>query len=219
MIKNLLCFVNVQSRRITLIVFPLQMWPNVQHLILNNCKITEIDISIHLVPNLLELRLADNNIKSIPDMRFMNNLAIFDVTNNQIEDWDDLHLKISHVRMLHAGNNQITLLRGFRYLVQLEYLNLTGNSITDFDEIVEYLVPLNDKLSTVIIQDNPVQTVENFEEKFYQFYKREVGVAIKSDDHIKKKSVGKPNKAGESSQTWMSPRFSTMHSTCSDDDE
>lgn len=200
------------------VVFSLQMWPSLTHLILNNCQINEIDISITLVPNLSELRLAENHIKVIPDMRFMTNMQIFDITDNEIENWDDMHLKLPRIRMLYAGNNQVNSLRGFRYMTRLEYLNLTGNIITDFEEITQYIAPL-EKLRTVILDGNPVSAVDNFKEMFSQIRENETVLTVEQelgDLEELDLLIAKSENFGESSGIQRPSRVSTPSTSTAD---
>ncbi|AOZ72561.1 hypothetical protein BK816_04000 [Boudabousia tangfeifanii] len=107
-------------------------------------------------PNVRELDLAGNNLKTVPNFSHLPNLEILDMI--------DIHLKavpnFSHLPKLtelHIRGNELTSVPDFSHLPKLEILNLGENRLGSVPNFAH--LP---KLTSLSLDKNKLRTVPNF---------------------------------------------------------
>ncbi|CRL08128.1 CLUMA_CG020988, isoform A [Clunio marinus] len=112
-----------------------QVWYRLKNLDLAYNEIWLIDPAIKLAPNIEELHLNDNKLKTISNLRSLCHLNHLNLSGNMIESLLDWHLKLGNISVLNLSCNQIQSLKGVSHLKSLRILDLSRNQIKDINEI------------------------------------------------------------------------------------
>lgn len=148
--------------------FLFQTWTNIKQMDLSNNNIAVIDDAIKLVPNIEVLMLNQNKITDIEDLSFLTKLSSLYTSNNLLNTCDNLHLKLGNVKLIDFSQNSITSLQGFEKLYSLETLDVSCNKISDINEI-KYLGNLP-CLENLTITANPVATIIDYRIKVLEYF-------------------------------------------------
>lgn len=135
---------------------------------LSNNSITEVDDAIKLVPNIEVLILNQNKISNIGDLSFLTKLTNLYISNNLLNSCDNLHLKLGNIKLINFSQNSITSLQGFEKLYSLESLDLSCNKICDVTEL-KYIGKLP-CLENLIMTANPVATIVDYRIKVLEHF-------------------------------------------------
>lgn len=131
------------------------VWPHLENINLSDNKITIIDTSIRLVPNLRTLALDQNQIKTIQNLSGLPYLQTLSLCENQISQCVNLHLELGgNLMHLNLSQNNLRSLEGFRKLFTLVKLDVSCNAIESIDE-VDYVANLP-CLEELILTGNPI---------------------------------------------------------------
>ena len=112
-----------------------KIWKNQKHAVFKDNKLNEIDKSIKLYPNLVELVLDKNLIESISNLSSLNYLSSLSLRGNRISDVVNWHLLVGNLTKLNLSQNKIKKLEGFSKMYSLVNLDLSGNLIEDINEV------------------------------------------------------------------------------------
>lgn len=107
--------------------------------------------------NLLEIKLAKNEIVDVAPLKGLTNLQSLDLSNNKISDVTPLTGLVA-LQYLQLSNNQIASVQPLSPLVKLSALDLSGNKIAD-------LAPLAGlkKLSSLYLAQNQIADIKPLE--------------------------------------------------------
>lgn len=131
------------------------IWPNLENVNLSDNKLTVIDTSVRLAPNLKTLVLDQNQIKNIENLSGLPYLQTLSLCENHISKCVDLHLELGGSLMhLNLSQNSLRSLMGFRKLFTLVKLDVSCNAIESIDE-VDYVAGLP-CLEELILTGNPI---------------------------------------------------------------
>ncbi|XP_031621376.1 nischarin [Contarinia nasturtii] len=131
------------------------IWPNLENINLSDNKLTVIDSSIKLAPNLKTLVLDQNQIKTIENLSSLPYMQTLSLCDNQIARCIDLHLILGgNLIHLNLSQNNLQSLEGFRKLFTLVKLDVSCNAIDSIDE-VDYVANLP-CLEELILTGNPI---------------------------------------------------------------
>lgn len=136
----------------------------------NNC-LTHIDETINLVPNLQSLILNQNKITDISNLSALSNLTHLSICDNLLTACENLHTKLGNVKTLILSQNRVRSLKDFGKLYSLESLDLSCNQIVDVEEVsyigelpcLENLILTGNSVATTV--DYRVKVLENFGER------------------------------------------------------
>lgn len=132
-----------------------KIWPNLEIINLSDNKLTRIDESIRLAPNLRTLSLDQNQLSTIEHLRDLPYLQTLSLCENQIAMCTDLHLELGgNLIHLNVSQNQLMSLIGFRKLFTLVKLDVSCNAVESVDE-VDYVASLP-CLEELILTGNPI---------------------------------------------------------------
>lgn len=152
------------------------VYPNIQHLIINRMNYTWSDIQQVLkhFPNLVELKVCFNSIDKIEsvDVALLRKVKILDLESNPINEWNDLKKigSLTELETLYANEiglstinfNEVSDLKTDLF-PKLKVFSLNDNKINDWKSINELRkLP---KLEALVIKFNPLNntdSVENF---------------------------------------------------------
>ncbi|XP_055628903.1 nischarin [Toxorhynchites rutilus septentrionalis] len=129
-------------------------WKNLKYAVFKNNRLSDIDHTIRLLPNLKDLVLDKNQIASIAHLNHLNNLQTLSLRCNRITECHDWHLQLGNLVSLNLSQNRIRVLEGLSKLYSLVNLDLSCNQIDDINEI-DHLgnLPL---LENLRLMGNPV---------------------------------------------------------------
>lgn len=131
------------------------IWPNVDSINLSNNKLSSIDTSIRLAPNLKTLLLDQNQIAKIENLTGLPYLQTLSLCENHISQCVDLHLQLGgNLMHLNLSQNNLRSLEGFRKLFTLVKLDVSCNAIESIDE-VDHIAGLP-CLEELILTGNPL---------------------------------------------------------------
>lgn len=99
----------------------------------NNLK--AVDNCLKYAPNLEQLSLANNAIKSIPFLESCNELLLVDLSNNLLRTVREIGTCFVKLRILNLSHNKLTTTEGIETIYTLENLDLSHNRISEWPEI------------------------------------------------------------------------------------
>ena len=123
----------LQHTHINFLLDKLYKFTNLEILILDNNKITEIYGLDNLI-NLKELHLYSNKITEIKGLDNLVNLEKLLLSNNKLIEIKGL-CNLVNLKELYLHYNQITEIKGLKNLASLEKLCLNNNQITEIKEL------------------------------------------------------------------------------------
>lgn len=131
------------------------IWPNIDSINLSENKLSAIDTSIRLAPNLKTLLLDQNQISKIENLTGLPYLQTLSLCENHISQCVDLHLQLGgNLMHLILSQNNLRSLEGFRKLFTLVKLDVSCNAIESIDE-VDHIAGLP-CLEELILTGNPL---------------------------------------------------------------
>lgn len=131
------------------------IWPHLENINFSDNKLTVIDSSIKLAPNLKTLTLDQNQIKTIENLSTLPYMQTLSLCDNQISRCSDLHLQLGgNLMHLNLSQNNLQSLEGFRKLFTLVKLDVSCNVIDSIDE-VDHVANLP-CLEELILTGNPI---------------------------------------------------------------
>jgi len=104
-----------------------------------------------------ELRLDDNQLTTIPDIKFANKIQRLSLSQNKISNLKGID-KYSNLISFNGNSNQITDIKGVEECNHLEELSLSKNQITQFDSIQNLT-----KLFDLRIASNNLKSIEGIQ--------------------------------------------------------
>lgn len=129
-------------------------WTEVKLVDFGQNDIWTIDSAMRLVPNVEELNLNDNRLRTIANLSSLHHLNHLNLSGNLIESVMDWHLQLGNLEILNLSGNKIKDLRGLSRLRSLRTINLSWNQIADFNEIDEIAkLPI---VENVMLNGNPL---------------------------------------------------------------
>ena len=81
------------------------------------------------------LLLGGNSINLIENLMDLPELSILELSDNKIDNIEDLHAKIGQLTRLDLANNKIKNLHGCTKCYSLQNLNVAGNKIHTLDDV------------------------------------------------------------------------------------
>lgn len=112
-----------------------KQWKKLKEANFRNNKITSIDESVKLLPNIVNLCLDQNNLTNISNLIELSFLSSLSLCENLISVCTDWHLELGNLISLNLSQNQIKSLSGFKKLFSLVNLDVSCNLIDAIDEV------------------------------------------------------------------------------------
>lgn len=129
-------------------------WPEVKVANLSNNDIWTIDSAMKLIPNVEELNLSENRLRTVANLSSLHHLNHLNLSGNLIESVKDWHMQLGNIEHLNLSCNKLKSLIGLSRLRSLKSIDLSCNSIDNFDEIDEVAkLPV---LENVSLNGNPL---------------------------------------------------------------
>ncbi|XP_060213939.1 protein phosphatase 1 regulatory inhibitor subunit PPP1R7 homolog [Lycium barbarum] len=132
--------------------------PNLKKLSLRQNLITDAAVeplsSCHLISDLEELVLRDNQLKKIPDAAIFKKLLVFDVSFNEISSLNGLSKVSTTLRELYVSKNEVTKMEEIEHFHELQILELGSNRL----RVMELLENLKN-LQELWLGRNRIRTV------------------------------------------------------------
>lgn len=112
-----------------------KQWKKLKEANFRNNKITSIDESVKLLPNIVNLCLDQNHLTNISNLIELSFLSSLSLCENLISVCTDWHLELGNLISLNLSQNQIKSLSGFKKLFSLVNLDVSCNLIDAIDEV------------------------------------------------------------------------------------
>ncbi|KAG8193336.1 hypothetical protein JTE90_022966 [Oedothorax gibbosus] len=115
-----------------------QSWPTwnyVTHADFSDNKLSKIDASIKLLPNVQHLDLSHNFIHKIENLESLSDLSVLILSHNRISQLDSLHTYLGNIHVLNLSSNFIQSLHGLSKLFSVSELILENNRISSMSEL------------------------------------------------------------------------------------
>lgn len=96
-----------------------------------------IDSAMHLVPNVQEIHLNDNRLRTVANLSSLHHLNCLNLSGNLIDSLKDWYLQLGNIEVLNLSRNRLKSLVGLSRLRSLRTVDLSQNDIDDFQEIDE----------------------------------------------------------------------------------
>lgn len=146
-------------------------WSEVKLANFRGNDIWTLDAAMKLLPNVEEIDLQNNRLRTIANLSSLYNLSAINLSGNLIESLKDWHRELGNVATLNLSYNKLKSLEGLSRLRSLISLDLSFNQIENFEEIAEVArLPIVENVS---LNGNPisskvdyrVQSLTRFEER------------------------------------------------------
>lgn len=112
-------------------------WVKVKEVNFGSNDIWTIDSSMCLVPNVEEIHLNDNRLRTVANLSSLYHLNHLNLSGNLIESVKDWHMQLGNIEILNLSCNKLKSLEGLSRLRSLRSVDLSWNLIEDFNEIDE----------------------------------------------------------------------------------
>lgn len=112
-------------------------WVKVKEVNFGNNDIWTIDNSMCLVPNVEEVHLNDNRLRTVANLSSLYHLNHLNLRGNLIDSLKDWHMQLGNIEILNLACNKLKFLTGLSRLRSLRSIDLSWNQIDDFNEIDE----------------------------------------------------------------------------------
>lgn len=112
-------------------------WVKVKEVNFGSNDIWTIDNSMCLVPNVEEVHLNDNRLRSVANLSSLYHLNHLNLRGNLIDSLKDWHMQLGNIEVLNLSCNKLKSLAGLSRLRSLRAVDLSWNQIEDFNEIDE----------------------------------------------------------------------------------
>ncbi|XP_016497535.1 protein phosphatase 1 regulatory inhibitor subunit PPP1R7 homolog [Nicotiana tabacum] len=132
--------------------------PNLKKLSLRQNLLTDTAVeplsSSHVISDIEEIVLRDNQLKKIPDVEIFKKLLVFDVSFNEISSLNGLSKVSSTLRELYVSKNELTKMEEIVHFHELQILELGSNRL----RVMELLENLKN-LQELWLGRNRIRTV------------------------------------------------------------
>ena len=139
-----------------------------EYLDLRGNEIKKIDKGIMLAPKVKTLLLGGNRIEFIENLMELPELAVLELSDNIIDNIENLHAKIGQLTRLDLANNKIKDLNGCTKCYSLQNLNVAGNKIHTLEAVTP--VSCLPNLENLNLQGNQVTTVVDYRLKVFESF-------------------------------------------------
>jgi hypothetical protein len=143
-------------------------YDQLEYLDLRGNYISKIDMAVNLAGKVRTLLLGGNTIAAIENLSDLPELSVLELSDNCIDNTDDLHTKLGQLTRLDLVNNKIRNLNGCTKLYSLHKLNVAGNKIHDLDSVIPVSALPN--LDSLNLQGNHVTTVVDYRLKVFESF-------------------------------------------------
>ncbi|KAL0273176.1 UNVERIFIED_CONTAM: hypothetical protein PYX00_005911 [Menopon gallinae] len=141
---------------------------NVVHASFSSNRLTDIDQSVNLIPNVEVLSFEGNQIEELNNLTRLAKLKCLNLSNNQFRKLENLELKLGRIVTLDLSQNYLTSLAGFSKLYSLETLDVRSNKIAEVSE-VRHICNLP-CLENLILTGNPVSVIVDYRVKVLELF-------------------------------------------------
>lgn len=152
-----------------------QPWSVITKANFSHNRISLIDESVKLMPQVEILDLSHNRLEMIDNLQFLSHLRRANLSHNLIERLASLHTKLGNVTALNLSDNKLDSLEGLAKLYSLEILDVSHNDISQILE-VKFLssLPCLESLdlhgnAVTLVIDYRTTVFEMFNERAAQF--------------------------------------------------
>jgi nischarin len=114
-----------------------EKWTNLRDANFAFNDIWQLDAALKLIPNVENLILDGNRLRSVANMRQLHKLSFLSLNNNLIEDVSGWFAELGNIQTLNLAGNKISKLAGLSKLRSIRSLDLSCNLIGDFEEVEE----------------------------------------------------------------------------------
>lgn len=118
------------------------------------------DTNFPFPQTIIGINLSCNQLTSLNFVHEMRNLAVINVTNNQISRIFSVN-QIKFVKEVFIGTNCMSNLNLFCHLSDLHLLDCSNNEIESFEDIAGLVI--SKRLNTLKLKGNPLSSKENYE--------------------------------------------------------
>jgi nischarin len=142
---NLICH-NTRAQNIQQILLPETIhdtftpedsWSKIKKFDCGYNDIWTIDGAMQLVPNVEELFLNNNRLRTVSNLRSLHHLSHLNLSGNLIESLAEWHKELGNIEILNLSGNKIKSLAGLSRLRSLRCVDLSWNEIDSIEEIDE----------------------------------------------------------------------------------
>ncbi|CBY11832.1 unnamed protein product [Oikopleura dioica] len=128
--------------------------PNLKRIYISRNRLTTLTGEFENLPQLIELKLSDNSLTKIPDLRKVPSLVLLHLANNLITSLNGSILRLPNLTHLDLSGNSIKTVTRLRLPALME-LNLARNSLQAVDDTL-----LNSReLGYLQLAQNPLEKV------------------------------------------------------------
>lgn len=137
-----------------------QAWMRLISVHLGSNDIWTLDQSMQLIPNVCELNLEHNRLRSIANLRTLHHLMHLNLCGNLIETVRGWNMELGNLQTLNLSGNKIKHLEGIGKLLSIKKLDLSWNEIDEIDEMNE--VSSLPVLEVLCLNGNPIARVVDY---------------------------------------------------------
>ncbi|PSN50056.1 Nischarin [Blattella germanica] len=135
-------------------------WKNIIEANFSDNALESIDEGVKLLPNIEHLTLNNNKISALTNLTSLPHLSHLNLSANCFIEANDFQTKLGNIRFIDLSQNSITSLKGFSKLYSLESLDLASNQVSELSEI-KHISSLP-CLENLILTGNPVAIVVDY---------------------------------------------------------
>ncbi|NP_001123817.1 nischarin [Xenopus tropicalis] len=138
-------------------------WKVLTTLDLSHNRISCIDESVKLIPEIEFLDFSHNDISTIENLQHLYNLIHLDLSYNKLADLTGIYTKVGNIKTLSLAGNVLESLRGLNKLYSLVNLDLSQNRIEQLEEVRNIGgLPC---LEGVLLAGNPLTVIPDYRTK------------------------------------------------------
>ncbi|XP_030827981.1 nischarin [Strongylocentrotus purpuratus] len=143
-------------------------WSRIKLVDFSYNELTDIDKSICLLPNVEQLDLSHNQLRSISHLQHLSAMTHLNLSYNQLHSLDDMNTRLGNVHTLLLTNNDLFSLYGLAKLYSLVKLDVRSN-------IIEHVLELQHVcnlpcLEQLLLSGNPVTNVVDYRTKVLELF-------------------------------------------------
>ncbi|XP_041459389.1 nischarin-like [Lytechinus variegatus] len=143
-------------------------WARVKLVDFSYNDLNEIDRSICLLPNVEQLDLSHNQLRSVNHLHHLSAMTHLNLSYNQLHSLDDMNTRLGNVHTLLLTNNDLSSLYGLAKLYSLVKLDVRSNIIEHVLE-VQHVCNLP-CLEHLLLSENPVTNVVDYRTKVLELF-------------------------------------------------
>lgn len=114
-----------------------QSWSKIKIINFGNNDIWTIDSAMQLVPNVEEVHLNDNRLRTVTNLSSLHHLSHLNLSGNLIDSLVGWYLELGNIQTLNLSCNKLKSLAGLNRIRSLRSIDLSWNQIQHFDEVDE----------------------------------------------------------------------------------